>query len=212
MSLVVKDGVSLQDVLDYLQTPEVANKYGLQVNPAKSSYTPGSTLLERGTDLLGSWVGGPADDTSPAVALILAAVKRLADRIHLLDPLSLHDRICILRSCFFPNLNYLLRTLPPNVGTFAVKLYDDLVFETICQYANDPHLSSFARLISSLPKRLGGLGLFNQVDLREIAVGTSIIHAAGVQHIRKLPLSQHFLLQMQPVIDKRLLARRPVCR
>ena len=75
-----------------------------------------SLLKEVTGQVLGGWVGGPDHQDSPASQLTTDAATRLKERIESMHGLPLQDKLIILRLCYFPCLNHLLRTLMPKVG------------------------------------------------------------------------------------------------
>ena len=172
ITLILKDGGTLDDVLAFLQSDEVIRRYGLRVNVPKTTSSSADQLAGSGISLLGSWVGGPDGELSPGSALTVAAAAKLASRIELLEQLCLHDRICLLRACFYPSLNHLIRTLPPDVGVEGSKAFDQLIKTTTFRYANDPHLPTQATELLGLPKSLGGLGLCSQLLMKPPALSS----------------------------------------
>jgi hypothetical protein len=189
VSLILREGASPEAVIAYLTSPAVVQRYGLQVNQTKTEFVPGPALESNGAALLGSWIGGLDVPHSPGSALTDAACDTLQRRIDLLDSLDAHDRLCLLRFCFFPVLNHLLRTLPPNVGVAGAQRFDDITFAAISRYADDRHLPKVSKRICQLPKRLGGLGLFSQTAIKPLAAASSYILAYGVLADRGAPLS-----------------------
>ena len=189
LSLVLRPGATAQDVIAFLSSPAIIQKYGLEINLVKTEFVAGPELRDQGTGLLGSWVGGPDSVNSTGSNLTEAACDKLQHRISLLDSLDLHDRLCLLRSCYFPVLNHLLRTLLPNVGAAGARRFDNIISTTIARYADDRQLPASATQISQLPKRLGGLGLFSQSAIKPLAAASSFVMSYGALHDRGLPLS-----------------------
>jgi hypothetical protein len=190
MDLVVQDKASYPRLLAELEGPSVAETLGLVPNVPKCRCTGTRELVDTGTPLLGSWAGGPDTADSPASILTRDAAATLASRVALLDPLPLHHRLVVLRSCWHPALNHLLRTLHPAVGQDGARAFDDIVAGTISRYADDPSPSPEAPTLMGLPRRLGGLGLFRQAEVHAVAAAASVVQAAGVLEGRGMPLSR----------------------
>ena len=122
INLSLKQGVSAKDVFDFLLSDDVRPKYNLSVNLNKSAWLSKGEMEAIGCKTLGSWVGGPDTDHSGAVALIDKQVQKLAARVPLLKHIPLQDALLILRYCFYPVCNHLLRTTHPDVGVSSVRL------------------------------------------------------------------------------------------
>ena len=71
ITLAHRPDTTHQDVLDYMSDPDVIDKFGLTVNPSKSWFISRADLDATGHKLLGSWIGGPDDDSSEARDLIV---------------------------------------------------------------------------------------------------------------------------------------------
>ena len=190
MDLLIDDAASYAAIIDELRSPAVRDVFGLAPNVGKCRCTGVATLAAEGVPALGSWVGGPSTPDSPASALTRDAAATLASRVKLLDPLPLHHRLVVLRSCWHPALNHLLRTLHPAVGQDGARRFDDTIAATIQRYADDPSPSPDAPLLWALPRSLGGLGLFRQERVHPIAAAASLIQASGVLDSRGMPLSR----------------------
>jgi hypothetical protein len=203
ISLFLRSGVTYEQLLAFLTSPEIVDKYNLFLNIVKTVCIPGEEMTDRGTDLLGSWAGGPDDASSPGSRLTLDATEKLKSRLALLKDIPAHDAFCLLRSCFAPTLTYLIRTLPPAVGTEGARLFDETVFDAIMDIADDKSLHvPTARKITQLPKRVGGLGLASQEALKPIAAASSFIQSYGILHEKGLPLSPRSREAMDPVLKQ----------
>ena len=199
--LVVPSAAAANSALDALEHPDTVSTYGLRVNRAKCHITLGQALRDEGTDLLGSWVGGPSDTTSQGHALITKAVQKLSNRIPCLESLSLQCRLVLLRLCYFPTLNHLVRSLHPSITAPGTQAFDAVVSNAIASWLQPPPapgsvpappapLGPLSSAILQLPTRLGGLGLFSQHFLRPYAAGASFVLSQGVLRNRNHPLSQ----------------------
>ena len=128
--------------VDYMERAEFKATYGLTVNRDKCWYFLQHHMRTEGAAVLGSWIGGPNHERSRGSELTVDAAKVLEKRIASLGPsLTLQHRMILLRVCYVPTLNYLLRTLPPRVGVAGVERFDNIVFQTIMSWVNDRSLS-----------------------------------------------------------------------
>ena len=195
INLSLKQGVSAKDVFDFLLSDDVRPKYNLSVNVNKSAWLSKGEMEAIGCKTLGSWVGGPDTDHSGAVALIDKQVQKLAARVPLLKHIPLQDALLILRYCFYPVCNHLLRTTHPDVGVSSVRQFDDLIANTVLSWARDPSLllSNVSRDIMCLPIRLHGLGMFSQVAIKPIAAASGLVLSLGVLRNRHARLSDRQL-------------------
>lgn len=178
-------------VLDYLQSLEVTGKFHLRLNRSKCRHVPLETLREVGMGVLGAWVGGPDDDSSPADKIFDERVAVLKSRMPLLDALPLQERLLLLRFCFRPVTDHLLRTLPPNVGLRGAADMDELMLATVLKWAcSDAGVSrDTAAQLCRLPPRMGGLGLASQELLKPIACGSSFVLSQACLRERGMPVT-----------------------
>ncbi len=189
INLALADGVTPDHVLEFLKSPDIVAKYGLTVNPAKCWFKTQQEMVCEGMEMLGTWIGGPLSGRSPADDLTAAAAERLRSRIATLDAIPLQHRLCILRLCYFPALNHLLRTLPPTIGIRGVEEFDTVTWDAISRWTGDPTLPPYAPIIARLPQRLGGLGLFSQAQLKPYAATSAFLMSRGFLRTRQLTLS-----------------------
>ena len=134
---IPKKGVTLKEVLDWLESDEVQSRYHIRPNREKSWAATPKEMEDVGRKILGSWVGGPNDASSPGGKLTINVAERIQDRIQTMEFLCLHDRITLLRLCWFPTLNHLLRTLKPRVGIEGTKQFDQCVRDTLYKWMGD---------------------------------------------------------------------------
>ena len=111
ITLALKPDVTHEDVLEHLSQEDVRERYGLEVNVGSSWFISHSDLLAIGHKLLGSWIGGPYDDTSGSLELISEAVEKLKFAIPILRRMPLQHALLLLRMCFYPILNHLFAHL-----------------------------------------------------------------------------------------------------
>ena len=178
INFIPKEGVTLAEVTRFLSSPEIVEKYGLKLNMDKCwSATPRQMRTE-GREVLGSWVGGENTPQCKGGDLTVKACTKLSDRIKTMEHLDFHDRLTLLRLCWFPSLNHLLRTLRPNVGIEGIIAYDSIICNAVYSWINDPigiPATPRFREILGLPLRLGGLGLFSQTSLKPFASTSSFV-------------------------------------
>ena len=180
--VVLREGLTILDVMEFLCVPATIAKYGIRPNELGKCWAAyAKEMVAVGREVLGSWVGGPSDGTSPACALTMEVADRLASRRAILESpkLFLQDRLALLRMCYFPTLNHLLRTLPAGVGIEGVVQFDRTIFDIALGFIRSESISAESRNILNLPGRLGGLGLFNQEELKPLAAGASYILSRG---------------------------------
>ena len=190
--LILKEGKSYQQVLEFLESSDVSQKYGLAVNPAKCECYDVAHMRTVGCGLLGSWIGGPDDSTSKGSILTQEAADILKTRVSLITDrhhgLSIAEAFILLKWCWFPSMNYLLRTLPPLVGVEGVQLFDQTIASAYSALIrNDSSVWQDSSTILNLPLRLHGAGLFNQSQLKPFASAASYIQARG--YLRSLGLN-----------------------
>ena len=95
------------------------------------------------------------------------ADKRLGDEHKLLDALKLVPDLQtawqLLVQCAGPRCNHLLRTLPPSQAQGYAAAHDEAMWNAAQELLGRPHGTTeelhLARLLATLPLRLGGLGL-----------------------------------------------------
>ena len=204
--LVLRPGVTFDDVVNYLQQDHIVAKYGLVVNPLKCWFKTTQQMLSEGNQVLGCWVGGPADESSPASALTMDASRRVEERLSRLDDypdLPLQHKLCLARLCFYPTINHLLRSLRPDVGVEGVRRFDQIIRSTVLRWIGDRDLEPDPLVgdTMGLPLKLGGLGFLLQSDLKPICAGTRIIVAQASLRERGLSLSMRYLSQFDTVIQ-----------
>ena len=188
-----------KEVIEFLGSQDVASTYGLRVNPAKCTFIAGNTLRDEGCEVLGSWIGGPDNNTNQGAQLGRDAAGRLSERVEGLDTLSLQERLILLRWCFFPTMVHLLRSQHPDVSKDGAVAIDLEVERSLERWVGA--LSATAKVVAHLPTRLGGLGLFRQEALSTIAAGSSFVLSQGVLNSRAMPLSVLQIDRMRPCVQ-----------
>ena len=202
ITLALRPGVTHQDIIDYLSDPEILQAYGLSLNPSKSWYMSQPDLSSLGHKLLGSWIGGPDDDSSGARELVQAALDKLKSIIPILKMMPLQHALLLLRLCYYPILNHLLRTLPTEIGNNELDDFDYTIWRTIRGWVNDDSVSPMAREIIQLPKRLGGLGFFDSRATRPYAAAASYIQSRGSVLSRNLVLTDRLEMKLKGSLDQ----------
>ena len=120
--------------------------------------------------------------------------ERIVDEQRLWDAIpQVPDLQCawqLLLQCAGPRANHFLRTLPPSQSAEYARAHDQGMW-TACQallggLPGDEASVEMARLIASLPMRLGGLGLRSALRTAPAAYWASVADALGVLN-RRLP-------------------------
>ena len=110
-----------KELIEFLNSPQIVSTYGLEINMTKSVSITGHQMRTCGYNILGSHVGGTVDSATntQAVESVNASVAVLASRKEALNQhnLSLQERLILLRFCYFPTLNHLLRTTHPKFNS-----------------------------------------------------------------------------------------------
>ena len=162
-----------ENILQQLSDPTF-NDTGLKVNPNKSWISTTEDLMNDGREALGSYIGGPDSLDNKATQLLADAVTRLKERTDLISGLDAQTQLILLRLCFFPQLNHLLRTLVPQVTQQGAHDFDVTV-QSVLKRLLKTEFGDLEREISHLPVRMGGLGLVNQEQQRFASSGASYL-------------------------------------
>ena len=169
------------------------DRFNLRVNITKTQEFNTESLHHTPMKILGSYVGGTTNSqTNPtAVNFVSQAATRLQDRLDLLDPLTIQERLLLLRLCFFPVLGYLIRTMHPNLTLDGAVEFDRVVVGAIARWSGTvpENLLPTSVSIIHLPTKHGGLGLFQQQQIRKFAFSSSFVLCQSVLRARKIPLS-----------------------
>ena len=201
ITIALKDGVTHQDVLDFLNQPEIIEKYGLRVNESKSWFMGFHDLVHTGHKLLGSWIGGPDNDTSGSRQLFVDALNRLHGIIPVLKMMPIQHGLCLLRLCYYPILNHLLRSLPLDIGNTELRAFDKAIWQTVAGWTNDISVKC-GEAIVKLPRRLGGLGFFDSVKTRPYAAAASFIQSHGYLLSKDIALTDHLEVKLRPCLEQ----------
>ena len=175
-------------LVEFFQRPAVLQRFGLRLNAAKSWHHPLEFMVDHGTKILGSHVGGPLDHTNPGAALVQSAVDRLRERLDRLGGLSMQEGLLVLRLCYFPRLVHLIRTMHPEIVGPGCAAFDAEIGRALGRFVGSP-LDAISSQISQLPPRMGGLGLLSQAALSPIAFGSAFVLAQGTLADRQSPVS-----------------------
>ena len=182
-----------QTIVNHLKSADVFDRFNLRVNITKTQEFNTESLHHTPMKILGSYVGGTTNSqTNPtAVNFVRKAATRLQDRLDLLDPLTIQERLLLLRLCFFPVLGYLIRTMHPNLTLDGDVEFDHVVVGAIARWAGTvpENLLPTSVSIIHLPTKHGGLGLFQQQQIRKFAFSSSFVLCLSVLRARKIPLS-----------------------
>ena len=192
-------------IVNYLQSTDVVERYNLRVNVQKTKEYPVEELARTPVNVLGSLVGGttnPATNPEGEKAAIEAAEK-LEERTTTLERLTLQERLLLLRLCFFPTLNHIIRSSHPNLTEKGARKFDNIVEATIARWAavEDQGLPAESTEVLHLPVRFGGLGMFRQRSIREIAFASSYVLSQAVLRKRNKVLSETTALHMEPYVQ-----------
>jgi hypothetical protein len=200
--IALKEGQSLSEVVEFLSSETVRAEWGLAPNAEKCEFHPQASLKSTGAEVLGGWIGGAEDYESVADGLTLKAAARLRERLSTLNSprLSMQERLLLLRLCYFPVLNHLLRTLPPKVGLDGTAEFDEIVWECVVDWVGDAGLPECAKDIAQSPMRLGGLGFFNQLGVKDVACGSCFVACQGILRERGFPISPEGLDRRREVV------------
>ena len=201
ITIALKDGVSHSDIVDFLNQPEIVEKYGLKVNESKSWFMDFHDLVRTGHKLLGSWIGGPDNDTSGSRQLFKDALDRLHGIIPVLKMMPIQHGLTLLRLCYYPILNHLLRSLPIGIGNTELRAFDKAIWQTIASWTNDSTVK-FGEEIVKLPRRLGGLGFFNSVETRPYAAAASYIQSRGYLLSKDITLTDYLEVKLRPCLEQ----------
>jgi hypothetical protein len=202
ITLALRPGVTEEDVMGFLKDPDNIGHFGLTINESKCWFMSQADLEKDGHKLLGSWIGGPDDDSSGALGLIEAATDKLVSIIPILKQMPLQHGLLLLRLCYFPILNHLLRTLPLGIGNRHLGIFDNLIWQTVKGWVNDQTISHLAPDIIRLPRRLGGLGFFDSVETRPYAAAASYIQSRGSLLARGMSLGDRVFSMIKPAIER----------
>ena len=89
-----------------------------------------------------------------------------------------------------------MRTTHPNLTAEGCQKFDFIVEKTVAEWIGQENLSQVSRDMMPLPTRLGGLGLFKQETIREIAAGSCFVLCQGVLKARGFPIGDHVQQRM----------------
>ena len=205
----LREQVRYEDVIAFLCRQDIIDKYGFIVNPVKCWFASQNHMKMRGKKALGSWVGDPDDESSDGSTLTHAAADIIEERLQRLEERSsrnLQQKLVIVRLCYYPALNHLLRTLHPAVGVDGVRRFDKAIFEHVTRWIGDRSLLAPANIqqtkdIFNLQLRLGGLGFVSQELIKTAAAGAQIIASQTALRDRSLCCSRRVLLRYQTAIQ-----------
>ena len=86
--------------------------------------------------------------------------------------MTTQEQLLLLRLCFAPRLNHLIRTLHPEVVREGCRAFDKALMVALERTTGCPLLEHSVTM-AQLPIRMGGLGLFSQEVLSPFAFGAS---------------------------------------
>jgi hypothetical protein len=107
----------------------------------------------------------------------------------------------LLRMCFFPILNHLLRTMPTGIGSSELEEFDEIIWKTVKDWVRDDTIAVSAKRIVQLPRRLGGLGFFNSLKTRPYAAAASYVLSQGFLKSRNIALTGHLEKLLKNELD-----------
>ena len=139
----------------------------------------------------GTYVGGTTDSNSNPTTedFVCEAANRLRERAAVLEPLTLQERLLLLRMCFLPVLNYLIRTIHPNLTLKGTDEFDRVIIDTVTKWIDTNVRCLPAVSIIHLPTKHGGLGLFSQKQIRKLAFSSSVVLSQSVLRSRSILLT-----------------------
>ena len=177
----------IDEVKEYLGSEEISKKYNLRLNRDKTVGWSRQDLRDQPRKILGTMVGGSdiAGDNKLSCNFVKEVAHRLQDKVRLLDNISLQGRLMVLRLCFLPQLNHLLRTIHPNLTNEGSSLFDKIIEDTVASYAGHPDPVNFdqfplSKQIVHLSVKRGGLGFHSQNSIREVAFASALVLARSV--------------------------------
>lgn len=185
---LLRDQSAFDKALEFLNQREIAVEFGLVPNLQKSWFRTVDHLRLQGTKILGTHCGGPPDSSNEGCKAVLAATDTLRDRLRSLDLLTKQEQLILLRLCFAPRLNHLIRTLPPDVVLEGCQRFDAVLMGAIGKIVGH-EMTPRAMALAQLPIRMGGLGVFSQATLSPFAYGASFVLSQRVLRSRGYVIS-----------------------
>ena len=175
---------------DFETIKSASTSLGLEVNPGKCELMVVDQLSQENTALLTKFcsenpemrlignedltlLGSPVlpETIEKVLRSKLESLKLMANRLESLDA---HDAMFLLKNCFaLPKLTYFLRTSPCFLKEEVLKEYDKTI-QTSLQSILNIKLEGNSATQSSLPVRLGGLGVRSAWDISVPAFLSSV--------------------------------------
>jgi hypothetical protein len=142
---------------------------GFFVEPTKTARFTSATSIE----ILGAYFG-TADDVSDAM---YDKVEATCARLAQLQQLDKQSALLVLRMCALPAIQFYLRTTAPALVRHATSIFDIWVLGQLAGLADVQALGPMAEQVAQLPLREGGLGMYSQMKLSELAYAASLTKA-----------------------------------
>ena len=175
---------------DFATIKSASTSLGLEVNASKCELMVVDQLSQENTDLLAKFcsenpemkqignedltlLGSPVlpETIEKVLRSKLESLKLMANRLESLDA---HDAMFLLKNCFaIPKLTYFLRTSPCFLKEETLQEYDQTIQNSLQSILNIK-LEGKSSIQSSLPVRLGGLGVRSAVDISVPAFLSSV--------------------------------------
>ena len=126
---------------------------GLVLRPEKTKRCTPRTFKRSGCEVLGSHVGGGTEK------FLRDKFTELEAQVLKLREVALQDGYLVMTKCLRPKLNHLLRTVkaPASLWSKADRIFLDYVRDLTSQVGKP--LGAVQKTVTSLPQRLGGLGI-----------------------------------------------------
>jgi hypothetical protein len=202
IQILCRDYAQYQQILEFFLRDDVKSRYGLVLNPTKCKFITPDEMRTRGTMLLGTWVGGPCNNTNEGAALLQAASDTLVQRLARMQDLSAQSKLLVLRLCDSPRLVHLIRTMHPDIVRDGCGGFDRAVANAVKDIAGVLTLDDASTSIIRLPTRMGGLGMFSQQDISSRAFGSSFALSQRVLRDRDYDISPEFSQIMAPHVEQ----------
>ena len=146
----------------------------------------------------------PHNPTPTPIAenFVCEAANRLSEKITMLDPLTIQERLLLLRMCFF----FLSRTTSqePFIQIITLKgteQFDRVIVQAVTSWTHTNVCSLPDVSIIHLPTKHGGLGFFRQKDIRKLAFSSSVVLCQSVLRSRNILLSEQSYEHLNEFIE-----------
>jgi hypothetical protein len=205
---VVGPPAALYAAYQYLQSPAFTG-VGMHLNPSKCKvFTYGNrqqfvdagnwgqvtVVAEDGVVLNGVPIGSDAYVTAyvDRYARVLCQLMRLLDELP-----TMHHRMALLRSCYIPRFDFLVRNVPPPLILAAATHYDNEVIACVARWLQvNGDVPLRARRLMQMPWRAGGLGIRPMARVCYEAFVSRVLTLASAGLHNRVPSVAHFLANL----------------